>query len=68
MKIIGRIPSYDPAKASLVCDLCGKGEIQPRLIKGRVAHHFLLPMFKAEEEGVEYTICGECVNKELGDK
>ncbi len=65
MKIISRIPSYDPSKASLVCDLCGKNEIQTRETKGR-AKHFLLPMFKCEEEGVEYTLCGECVDKEAG--
>lgn len=65
MRIIKRVPSYNPAKATLTCDLCGKGEMQP-LDGGGRATHFMLPMFKGEEEGVEYTLCGECVDKEVG--
>lgn len=68
MKIIGRIP-YNPSMdaAFRYCDLCGVSEYDEIAKLGPSNANFI-PMFKAEEECVEYTICGECVDKELGDK
>ena len=68
MKIIGRIP-YNPSMdaAFRCCDMCDVSEYD-EIAKLGPSNASFIPMFKANEEGVEYTICGECVNKELGDK
>ena len=68
MKIIARIPYNPPMDAAFrCCDLCDASEYDESARLGPSNADFI-PMFKAEEDGVEYTLCGECVDKKLGDK
>lgn len=69
MKIVGRIPYKTTLDVPFQrCDLCGVSEYADIIGADNPLIEDFIPMFKAEDDGIEYTLCVDCADKEAGVK